>query len=131
MVARMWSARETAAGSALAVVAGGLTAGVLDILYAFASAATRGHSPEIVLQFVASGLLGPAAFSLGFGAAAAGLALHLLMTLGMAAIFAAAVHAGLHSLRHSPLLAGPLYGVGIYFVMQQVVLPLSRVPLPD
>jgi hypothetical protein len=44
----------------IAILLGGLIAGTLDILYAIGFSAWRGTPPQRLLQFVASGLLGPA-----------------------------------------------------------------------
>lgn len=118
-------------GWAAPIIAGGLTAGALDIGYAILMTYANGRDPSNMLRAIAGGLFGPDAFQGGAPMAATGLALHFLMTLLMAAIFVAAIRAGLSSIRNYPLLSGPLYGSGIYLVMQQVVLPLSRLPLPD
>ena len=48
------SAPRTGGGPALAVLAGGLAAGVLDILAAFAVYGLRGVSPLRILQSIAS-----------------------------------------------------------------------------
>jgi MFS superfamily sulfate permease-like transporter len=113
------------------VLVGGLTAGALDIIYALSASFLKGGDPSNVLRAIASGIFGRPAFEGGASMAMTGLALHFLMALLIAAIFLAAIRFGLSSLRNYPLLSGPLYGVGIYFVMQQMVLPLSNVPMRD
>ena len=114
-----------------AVAVGGLAAGALDMAYALGSVAAKGRDPTNVLRAIASGIFGRDAFHGGAAMAALGLTLHFLMTLVMAWTFVAAIRGGLASLRRYPLMSGPLYGAGIYLVMQEVVLPLSRVPLRD
>lgn len=114
-------------GPVRAILYGGLTAGALDIVYAIVASGLRGVPAARVLQSVASGLLGPAAYRGGTATAAFGLTLHFLMTILMAAIFVATARR-LPWLIERPLLWGVLYGVGIYCVMNYVVLPLSAFP---
>ncbi len=106
------------------VVAAGLTAGALDILAAFATSAAK---PAVVLKAIASGLLGPAAFRGGSAVAALGLALHFMIALGWAVVYWLASRR-FAFLRERPLVAGPAYGVFVYWFMQLVVLPLSAAP---
>ncbi|GHE38746.1 hypothetical protein ACFOED_09305 [Vulcaniibacterium thermophilum] len=109
-------------------VAAGLLAGALDIVYAIAIWSTRDVAPAVVVQAIASGVLGRAAFGLGGTSVALGLALHFAMTLAMAAAFAFAA-GRLAWLSRAPLLAGAGYGVLLYVLMNGVVVPLSRAPL--
>jgi uncharacterized membrane protein YagU involved in acid resistance len=82
------------------------------------------------LQFIASGLLGLAAFAGGLGSALLGLMLHAVFTLAIAAVFILAA-TRLPVLRRNLLLGGLLYGVVVYFVMNFVVTPLSAAPPPE
>ncbi|MDP3759255.1 MAG: hypothetical protein Q8R01_01905 [Ramlibacter sp.] len=111
----------------VALLAGGLAAGVLDIVYAFALAAARGGTPMRVLHSVASGLLGAPAYKGGVLTAALGLALHLGITFAAAAVYFAVARRSPLVQRHY-LAAGSLFGVLVYLVMNFVVLPLSAVP---
>ena len=106
---------------------GGLAAGALDILYAFAQAGLDGRSPLRVLQAVASGVLGSAAFKGGATAGFVGLACHFGITLAAAAVFLIA-YKRLSLPGKSPLLAGAILGVLVYVFMHAVVLPLSAIP---
>ena len=110
-----------------------LVAGTLDITYAIVFSYLRsGTSPERVLQSVASGALGRAAFSDGVPAAALGLAIHFFIAFTITVIFFAAA-AQRPLLARRPLITGPMYGVAVYVVMNFVVIPLSRIghrPLP-
>ena len=72
------------------IVLGGLTAGVLDILDAFAVSGLRGLGPTRVLHYIASGVLGPSASQGGMMTAALGFALHFVIALGAAATYLAA-----------------------------------------
>jgi hypothetical protein len=117
--------RRYTAGTAILV--GGLIAGTLDILYAIGFSALRGTPPQTLLQFVASGLLGPASFEGGVKTAALGLLLHYLMMLLIAAIFYV-MSRQLTFLVRKPLVWGPVYGFLVYWVMNLVVMQLSATP---
>jgi hypothetical protein len=110
----------------LAVVAGGLAAGVIDIAFACTFwAITAGVRPIRIFQSVAAGLIGrPAAVAGGVQTAALGLALHFFIALTVAAVyFTAARHA--EALWRRPWTFGSLYGVAVFGVMHYVVVPLS------
>lgn len=113
--------------AAFAILVGGAIAGALDITYAIVFSGFRGVSATRVLQSVASGLLGPAAYEGGRPTAVLGLCLHFFIAFSAAAIFYAASRR-LPFLTERPVLAGILYGVIVYAVMNLVVLPLSAYP---
>jgi hypothetical protein len=110
-----------------AILIGGAIAGALDITYAIVFSGFRGVPAQRVLQSVASGLLGPAAFQGGMSTAALGLCLHFFIAFSAAAVFYLASRR-LPLLTRRPVLSGILYGVLIYAVMNLVVLPLSAYP---
>ena len=112
---------------AVAALAGGVLAGVLDIVYAFIWLGANGRTPQWVLQSVASGWLGRAAFSGGLGAAALGLASHLGISVAAAAIYGAAVR-GSAWVRVHWIAGGIAFGVLVYLFMNFVVIPLSAAP---
>ena len=86
-----------------------------------------GVSPERLLQSVAAGAFGrDAAFSGGAMTAAAGLGFHFFIAFTITAIFFAAA-SRLRWLTAHPLLSGAAYGIGVYAVMNWVVIPLSRI----
>ena len=120
---------KTRINPAIAVLAGGLTAATLDIVYAFTFFGFRGVDPVRILQSIASGLLGKASYQGGAGSAAMGLALHYAIALVMAAVYVAASRV-LPMLNRRPWLWGPLYGIGCYLVMNYVVLLLRFGPKP-
>ena len=111
----------------VAILIGGLIAGTLDILYAISFSAWRGTPPQTLLQFVASGLLGPASFEGGSATAALGLLLHYLMMLLIAAIFYG-LSRQLSFLVRKPFVWGPVFGFLVYWVMNLVVMQLSATP---
>jgi hypothetical protein len=109
-------------------VATALVAGTFDITYAIAFSYYRsGVSPERLLQSVSSGWFGrDAAFAGGAATAAAGLAFHYFIAFTITAIFFVAA-SRLRWLAERPFVSGPLYGIGVYAVMNWVVIPLSRI----
>ena len=102
--------------------------GTLDITYAIVFSYLRsGTSPQRVLQSVAAGALGrDAAFSGGVPAAALGLICHFFIAFTITAIFFAAA-SRFSWLTRLWFVTGPLYGIGVYLVMNFVVIPLSRI----
>jgi hypothetical protein len=103
---------------------GGLTVAVIDALDAFLFFGLRGVSPSRVLQSIASGLLGRAAFQGGTATVLLGLVLHLSIALAIVAVFFAAARA-IPFLTRRPYLTGPLFGLLAYGVMTFMVVPLS------
>lgn len=111
----------------MVVALGGLVAGTIDIVYAWAFWAIKaGLRPTRILQSVAAGLLGrEAAVAGGAGTAALGLVLHFFIATTVAFVFYATARYA-PALWRRPWLWGSLYGVGVYGVMNYVVVPLSR-----
>lgn len=110
-----------------AILLGGLSAGVLDLMGACVTNAPRKVSPLRVAQSIASGLLGAKAFQGGYRTAALGVGLHFIIALGAAAAFCLA-SLKLRWLTDRPYMSGALYGVAVYWFMQLIVLPLSAIP---
>jgi hypothetical protein len=102
-----------------------LIAGTLDISDALIFYGLRGVSPVRILQGIASGLLGRAAFAQGGRSAILGLLLHYFIATTVATIYILASRR--FPLSHRPLLWGGLYGVCVYIVMNYVVIPLSSI----
>lgn len=109
-----------------ATLLGGLVAGALDIIYICLHVFfVYGSPPTRVWQSVAAGLLGrDAAVGGGLPTALLGLALHFFIAIVMAGVFVLAA-SRLKVLTQYPWIAGPLYGIGLYLVMQGIVLPLA------
>lgn len=106
---------------------GGLIAGTLDIVAACLTAWLRaGVGPIRLLQSVASGLLGPAAFEGGVKTALLGLALHFFIATIWTVVFYLASRKFLFLIER-PIQFGLIYGIAVYLFMSFVVLPLSRV----
>ena len=79
------------------------------------------------LQFVASGIMGDAAFTGGLATALLGLVLDFIMITIMAGVFILSVDR-IPLLRRNVIVGSILYGVGVYIVMNFIVLPLSAAP---
>jgi uncharacterized membrane protein YagU involved in acid resistance len=116
--------------AAFAILVGGGIAATFDIIYAIVYSWIRASVPPIVImQSVASGLLGQRAYEGGEATALLGLGLHYSMGFIIAAIFWFASRR-LKFMTERAVLAGLLYGVCVYFVMNFIVLPLSALPTP-
>lgn len=106
----------------IAILLGGFVAGTIDI---GSAALINQVSPVLILHYIAAGLVGPkAALTGGASVAALGLVLQWAMSLVIAAIFVFAARQ-MPALTRAWLPWGLAYGVGIFFVMNYVVLPLS------
>jgi hypothetical protein len=105
------------------ILAGGLIAGAVDI---GAACIIFGAGPLRVLRSVASGLIGrEAAHDGGLAASLIGAACQEAISLAFAAFYVLAGLKLLPVLLRRPWLSGALYGVGVYVVMNYLVVPLS------
>jgi len=102
----------------LAIAAGGLTAGSLDLAQAFV---LFGKGVPFA---IAAGLLGPAAFQGGAGTYVLGVVLHFFIACSAAAIYFGTSRKLLF-LKEHPLVCGLFYGIAVELVMSYIVLPLS------
>lgn len=107
-----------------AVLFGTLTVGVLDILDAFVFFGFRGVPPISILQSIASGLLGRAAYQGGVPTALLGLLLHFFIAFVVVLVYFLASRR-LPALTRHPVVCGLLYGLLVYAVMNLAVIPLS------
>lgn len=106
-----------------AVVIAGFVAGTIDI---GSAALINGQAPGVILQAIASGVLGSASFSEGARSEVLGLGLQWMMALIIAALYVAAANL-LPVFRRAWVKGGLLSGVVIFAVMNYVVVPLSAV----
>ena len=112
-------------GAAKIILTATLIVGGLDFVYASLSTVLRGGSFVKLWQFVGSGLLGPQAFSMGLVGAVCGVVFHFLIM----AIFGAAIcflYRKMPLIGKQPVAAGIAYGIGIWLVMNFLVVPLSH-----
>jgi len=111
----------------LAIFWGGFLCGVFDITQAIiAFRLQAGLKPAQVLQSVASGLLGKAAYQGGMKTAVLGSLLHFLIAF-IWATFYYIVSRRLAIMLDRPILCGLLFGEFVWIVMTFIVLPLSAI----
>jgi hypothetical protein len=111
-----WRSGKRSAG--LAIVAGGLIAGTLDLTQAFILFGRR------VPLVIAAGLLGRPALHGGAATYALGVLLHFFIAFSATAVYYAASRR-LAFLKEHPLVCGLFYGIAVELVMGYIVLPLS------
>jgi hypothetical protein len=111
------------------IVLGGLSSGLIDLVYASAQSVSKGGSVLRPWKGVASGLIGSAARDGGAGIALLGVALHFVITFGAAAILSLMLWS-LPWFAKRPLITGVLFGFGFLLVMNYVILPLSAIGRP-
>jgi hypothetical protein len=110
------------------IIAGAtLLVGTLDLSDAFIFYSFRGVTPIRILQGIASGVLGRAAFGMGHRSALLGLFFHFFIAFSATTAFLFASRK--LPLARRPLLYGALFGVALYIVMNYMVLPLSKIGL--
>jgi hypothetical protein len=102
----------------LAIAAGGLIAGTLDLTQACILFGWN------IPLFIAAGLLGPQAAHGGVATYILGVFLHFFIASSFAAVYYAA-SLRLSFLKEHPLVCGLFYGMAIELVMSLIVLPLS------
>jgi len=112
---------------ARAILYGTLVVGTLDIVDAFVFFGLRsGTPPARILQSIASGWLGRAAYTGGAGAAALGAITHYFIAFGIVVTYFVASRRVAVLTRH-PIACGIVYGVLVYLFMNRVVIPLSAI----
>jgi uncharacterized membrane protein YagU involved in acid resistance len=110
-----------------AIFYGGLIAGILDGTDGFvAGYIPGGLNPIQVLQFIASGFYGAAAFEKGILGALVGLLAHFLIAFAVAAVYVG-VTRFLPKLNREAGMWGTIYGAAVFIVMNFVVLPHTAV----
>jgi hypothetical protein len=112
--------------AARAILTGCLAVGTLDALDAIIFFGLRnGATPGGIFRSIAAGLIGrDAARAGGLQAAMLGALLHYFIAFGIVTVFYVASRR-LTFLVRNPFVWGPIYGVLVYFFMNEVVIPLS------
>lgn len=111
-----------------AILIAGIVCATIDIVYACSfHYVVNGVAPVRILQSIASGLQGTAAFDGGSASAALGLGAHYFILIVAAALYYGVARV-LPLLRERPGLSGIVFGLGIWLTMNCVVLPLSAAP---
>ncbi len=109
-----------------AILNAGALAGAIDITAASVQAGLAGRTPMRMLQGIASGWLGKATTHYGWWSAALGLVSHFFIATTWAAIYWL-LSRRVKLLTRQPWIFGALFGVFVYFFMQEVVIPLSAI----
>jgi hypothetical protein len=111
-----------------ALVRAWLIVGTLDIIAAIIQTFIGGGNITRLMQYIASGVFGPAAFEGGTAYAVMGLAFHYVVALGWSTLFFL-IYPRLTFAPTNRLLTGIGYGILVWFMMNRVVLPLSNVKM--
>jgi hypothetical protein len=127
MMESAWVAVSQGMRAFRAVMAAGLLSGALDLTAALINSRRMGIAPVRVLQFIASGLLGPKSFNGGARTAALGVGAHFLIAFGASVVYYAASRQ-FDFLTEQAVVSGLFYGVAVYLFMNLMVLPLSAAP---
>jgi hypothetical protein len=112
-----------------AILIGGAVVGVLDATDGVVWAGiTAGQNPIQVLQWIATGLLGPKALQGGLAAAGLGAIIHFVISYGFTAAFVLAF-TRVESIRKNWIACGLAWGTLVWAFMNLIVLPNSSVPI--
>lgn len=95
-----------------------------DVLY---FTVVEQRSPAFIFQYIASALVGRAAFTGGFVTALLGTLLHFGISFVVAAVFILA-STKLAFLRRGAILFGLLYGIAVFAVMNILIVPQTLAP---
>ena len=105
---------------------GAAVVGVIDLLYATVFVVLRGRPWYRPWQAVASAVLGADSFKGGYPTVALGIVLHVTVAACIVGVYLLASRF-IPALRRHTLLWGVAYGVAAFFVMNLVVIPLTRI----
>lgn len=110
------------------IVLGGTFIFICQLIHTWIVFSLIQQTPYIVLlQYIASGALGMAAFEGGIATALLGVLFHLLISFVIAGIFILSA-SRIPLLRRYAIASSLLYGFGVFIVMTMVVTPLSAAP---
>jgi len=112
------------------IVSGGVIIGTLHLVIEnFLVFSLLYKTPFItVLQYIASGALGDAAFAGGLATALLGVIIHYLISFVIAGVFILSA-ARIPLLRRNLIVGSLLFGFGAFVVMNFIVIPLSATPV--
>lgn len=109
------------------IVLAGLLVGSLDITAALVQFYIKtGKDPLIVLKYIASAVFGKSAYSSGNVMAVWGLLLHFLIAFIWTILFFL-IYPKLRLLSWNRVVTGILYGIFIWIMMTQLVVPMTKV----
>jgi hypothetical protein len=108
-----------------AILWGGFTAAFIDLMAIFVIwQVFENIPPLVILQAIATSLMGDAAYQAGAKAGMLGLVLHFFVAFCFTAgyVFTSGY---ISALRKHPFIFGPLYGIVAYLIMGYIVVPLT------
>ena len=110
------------------IVLGGMFIFISQLITLWIVASLIQKNPYLVaLQYIASGALGNAAFEGGIATALLGLLIHFFISLVIAGVFILSAER-IPLLRRYAIAGALLYGIGVFVVMNMLVIPLSSAP---
>ena len=113
-------------GTLRAILYGALVVGGIDFAFATIWVFSRGRPWYRAWQGVASAVVGPDSFNLGYRSVLLGVFLHFCVAACIVTTYLLASRL-FPILTRAPLLYGIVFGVIAFFVMNLVVIPLSRI----
>jgi hypothetical protein len=112
---------------ASAIIVAGMVVGTLDLSAAIIQTIIMGGNPLKMLQYIASGILGPDSFKGGIKYSILGVFIHYCIAFSWTIIFYL-LYPKIKGMAVNKLLTGILYGIIVWLVMNRLVIPLSRIP---
>jgi hypothetical protein len=110
------------------IVLGGMFIFICQIIHQWITVTlVQGNPYILVWQYIASGILGAAAFEGGIATALLGVLFHLIIAFVIAGVFILSTNR-IPLLRRHPIAGSLLYGFGVFVVMNMIVTPLSAAP---
>lgn len=111
------------------IALGGMIIGVTQmIIQEWGVFSVLANTPfNTVVQYIASGILGIAAFNGGIGTALLGVLIHFLISFVIAGVFLLSADR-IPLLRRYALPGALVYGFGVFIVLNLIVIPLSKAP---
>jgi hypothetical protein len=111
------------------IVIGGMFIFIIEIIHQAIFITLIRKTPFILIwQYIASGLLGEAAFAGGVATALLGVFFHLIISFVVTAVFILAADR-IPLLRRNIIVGSLLYGFGVFIVLNMIVIPLSAAPV--
>jgi hypothetical protein len=111
------------------IVIGGRFIFIIEIIHQAIFITLIQKTPFILIwQYIASGLLGEAAFAGGVATALLGVFFHLIISFVVTAVFILAADR-IPLLRRNIIVGSLLYGFGVFIVLNMIVIPLSAAPV--
>jgi len=105
----------------------GLGAAVIEMVFVLPVQPLSGTRPIAIFWIIAAGLLGKRALQGGAEIVALGMLIHVVVSLGAAAVYVFAARLWDNVLIRKPVISGMVFGVVCYVVMTFIVIPLSAI----